>query len=288
MKLTTKIIAGIILSVFVISLLHIIGYSFSDRKNYGYFFTENSIKIPQPLNTEININDCKVVVLEMEQSDIDGNYFYIVSDGCGLFIQPVQIGDKSNKLTIPDALNEFIFTQTNNDTLIVQIKIDELRKKIGVINKSTKKREDSRIKHAVSVTGLNLYLTVSNVNVINKLNNMQTQINNIEAESILINSTGEISIESCKANVIEPVSTQRLIVKNSSAKTLNLDLDKISGWSIDNCNIDVRNFTGSKSNHNIKFTQTENGKINWLPKNKDASLNIQLKGDTAQINFQIL
>ena len=287
MRLTTKIITGIILSIFILSILHIIAYSFTDRKNFKWSFPGHSIKLPQTDKTGMNIESYKVIVLESEESI----YYYWFANEEGLFIQPALTNDEENKFFIPEALNDFISTQTNNDTLIIKINFDEVMEKYSTIDEALKKRQISGIQYAISVSGFNLYLHASNVNVINKLNDIQTRISNIKAESIKIYSTGDVVIDSCKVNVIEPVlepSYRKLTIENSIVKVLNLDLDRMGTWNINNCNIETSNFTGSGRNNDITLSQPEKfGRINWLPKNKDAELNIILKGDTAQISFQI-
>ena len=286
MRLTTKIITSIILSIFILSLLHIIAYSFTDRKNFKWPFTGHSIKLPQTDRTGMNIKPYKVIVLESEESIYS---YYFANENEGLFIQPAPTSDEENKLFIPEVLNDFITTKTNNDTLTVKINFDELMEKYGTIDEALKKCQISDTRYGISVSGFNLYLHTSNVNVINTLNDLQTRISNIKAESIKIYSTGDVVIDSCKVNMIEPVlepSYRKLTIENSSIKMLNLDLDRMGTWNISNCNIETSNFTGSRRYNNITLSQPEMfGRINWLPKNKDAELHITLKGDPAQIRL---
>ena len=287
MRLTTKIIIGIIMSFFILSLLLIIGYSFTDRKNYRRSFPESAIKIPQENKTCINLEKYKVIILEVELSDTERSYYcYFPNEENGLFISPATTGDEENKLFFPEALNDFIYTQINNDTLTVKIKIDEVRENFGIINGALEKREISRFMYGYSISGFNLHLHTLNVNVINNTD-IETQIRNMKTDSIKIYSTGEITIDSCFANVIEPSSKRKLTVTNSIAKSIYLDLDIVNDWNIDNdSDIDAYFFSGSKKSNNISLRSDYRGKIIWQPKNTDAEFNIKIKGNAAEINFE--
>jgi hypothetical protein len=53
---------------------------------------------------------------------------------------------------------------------------------------------------------------------------------------------------------------------------------------VENCTVETENITGS-GNHSIWLTKDESKKINWIPKNKNAKLNVTLPGDTTQFVF---
>ena len=292
MKLTTKIIIGIFLSIFVISLLHIIIYSFTDRKNYRMSIQNRSISIPEANKPWIDVKPYRVIQFYYADKDDESKYYYMPNnDYCGLFINPAPEKEKENTLVIPEALNDFISTQINNDTLIVKINFEELRRKNGIQDEEFEKIKKTAIRYGISVYGLNLYLHSSNVNIINNLSGLHTKIKNIETDSIIIYSSGLVTIDSCKAILINPVSCKGFTLTNSSAKILNIDLDLIQGgWKEENNTINIKNYTGSKDNHEMYIKRDDIGNkdevINWLPKNKDAKLKIYLKGDTAQIRFK--
>jgi len=278
MKLTTKIIFSIILSIFVISLLFIIGFSFSDRKNYHRAYNSNVINIPQNSPIGIDVAPARVILLEMERTDTQDEIFYgFTSDNNSINLSPMT-AEEENKLFISEALYGYVAAKTNNDTLRIQIKVDELRKKY----------EATDFKNYVAFSGFNLNLQTSNANVVNTLNGFLTKVSNIETDTIRIVSNSNILIESCKAIVIEPVvddSHRKVNVRNSVAKEIHLDLDGLRNWNLEGCNIEVQNFTGS-GRHNITLDRNKAGKINWYPKNENAELNIKVQGDTAQIVFQ--
>jgi len=285
MRLTTKIVIGIILSLLLLCLTLIIGYSFTDRKNYqGNYYSMQSIDIPQTDKTEVDLESYRVVVFMEQTNDKSRFSTWYSSQANGLFIQTAT---EKNKLVIPEALKNFVSTQTNEDTLTVKIKMDEFLELYGYKDEAFEKGTKSGSKESITISGLSIRLHTENVNVINKLRGIKTQIDNLETDSIKIYASGEIVIDACKANVIEPLSRQKLSVTNSSAKAINLDLDQVSNWSIKDCDIEVQNMTGSKRSYYITLTETEKSKINWAPKNKDAELNIRIKGETATISYQI-
>jgi len=285
MRLTTKIITGIILSIFVLPLLLIIGYSFTDRRSYrSQSYTMHDIKLPPSEQIGINIDKCRVIKFEEESKY---HYHRAINGENGLFVLPVQSAKESNKLFIPETLNDYTSIQVNNDTLVVRIKIDEIGEKYGKKDESLEKRQRQGVGYRITLSGFNLYLRTSKVNIVNQLNDIQTHISNMETDSIKIYSLGEITIDACKAHVIEPDSKRKITIRNSAAKTLNMDLDQVTDWRIENCDIKERNYSGSRRNHIMTFSEKETGTINWLPKNENAELTMKFKGDSAQIKYII-
>ena len=283
MRLTTKIILSVVGSIFILSLLFIIGFSFSERRHYtGFHRNINEISIPQDNQIGINLDPHRVIVIEEDFTGVrfeDENRpnsirtnMYI--GGSNLIINQI-MKEMENKLYIPEALNGCIATKMNDDTLTIQIKYYELRKKY----------DNTDSIESILFSGVNLCLQISNVNIINKMSGSSLKVSNIETDSVVIDSRGNVLIESCKANFINPVFG-KLTVKNSVVKTMLLDLDRRSStWNLEGCEIENQNLTGS-GRHNITLHRNETGTINWHPKNKDAELNIKVSGDTTQIVYK--
>ena len=122
------------------------------------------------------------------------------------------------------------------------------------------------------------------MNIINNVSRYQIKVKNIETDSIIIVSNGGVLIDDCKANYIDP-GFGRLTIKNSIAKTINLDLNRVRNWNIEDSEIETRNYTGS-GRHNVTLHRNETGTINWLPKNEKAELNIKVPGNPTQIVLQ--
>jgi hypothetical protein len=273
MKSTTKITIAIILSIFVLSLTFITGFSFTDRKNYHRTYGK-TVSISQDHKTGIETGAYRTVVLEREKEvEVKRIYHVFAGESCGLHLNPVRAKNEKNMLFIPDELLDFISAKTCNDTLTIKIKVEEL---------SEKYRENEQT--VVSYTGINLYLHTSNVDVINRLFEIPTFIRDIETDTIRVNSKGSVYIESCTVQVIEPLKVQSFKISDCKINTLNTDLDFVGNWKVEKCKVETENFTGSGS-HNIIPTDNESKNINWLPKNKDSKLNITLQGDTTQFAF---
>jgi hypothetical protein len=290
MRLTTKIITGFIGSVFLLSLLFIIGFSFTDRKfnNAGVVFT--NLNIPQENKSGIQLEHHRVIVFESEEPDAEYPVYTLGSETCGLFLSPPTPAGVVSELFFPEGMSACIFTQMNCDTLIVKLKFDEIRKKYQETDEKEKDFNNTpTARIGIVFTGFNLYLQTSQVNIVNQLNNLPVYINSIKTDSIIVYSESDITIDSCKANVVTPdlrENYKKLTITNSAFKKLHLDLDRIHNWNIHNCEIETSNYTGS-GQKNIRLDKNEHGTINWRPKNDNAELNLKFKGDSTQIHFQI-
>ena len=280
MRLTTKILSGVIGSIFILSLSFIIGFSFSERRHYSTNYNTPNISIPQDNQIGISLEPHRVIVIEEDFTGVrieDEKTPGMIRFNMGINISSLTINqivpEMESKLYIPEALNGCIATIIHDDTLTIQIKNYELRKKYD--------KEDSVA--YISFSGVDLCLHISNVNIINKVSG-NSLLHNLETDSIVIDSRGDVLIESCKANFIHSVNG-RLTVKNSIVKAILLDLDRRGSWNLEGCEIENQIFTGSGRNY-VTWNRNETGTINWHPKNPDAELNLKIQGDTTQIVFQ--
>jgi len=272
MRLTTKIISGIILSIFFISLTFIIGFSFTDRKDQKHS-NSNVINLPQDNITSIELGSFKTIVIEEIQFESKKNYFGL-SDNCNIFFDPPTENNNTDMLFIPAALKDFISIATTDDTLTIKLNLLELGKKY-------KNNEYS----FQAFSGINMYFKTSKLDIINFTKVIPVNIKNIETDSIKITSNGNIRIDSCKALFIDPKLTidyRNLNVTNSEIKIISLDLDNIRNWNIENCTIEEEYITGS-GKHHITQHRKESTTINWIPKNENAELNIKIPGETTKI-----
>ncbi|MDR0393679.1 MAG: hypothetical protein LBH77_00825 [Tannerella sp.] len=276
MKLTSKIILGIILSIFFVSLLFIISFSFTERKNFRPSNVGN-IHLPQENQTGIELDTFHVIKIDKEAFD-SKEYSISPGDLCELYFDSIRDQNKPDMLFIPEALKDFVSVDTSKDTLNIKLNLWDLCRKY---------KSDEY--NYYSISGINLHFIISKINVINELQELSVKIKNIETDSIKIDSRGDVRIDSCKVGVIEPVvrtDRRRLTIENCIARTINLDLDYMKNWDIgENCTICEENFTGSKDYH-VTIHKNEAGKINWLPKNKEAKLNFTIQGDTTQIQIR--
>ena len=279
MRLTTKIILSIIAVTFLISLIFIIGFSFTDRKNYKHHSsTANTINFSQENKTEIELPSYNTIFIDEVAFDgSKGGYYNGLSDNCGIYLDLIPENYTSDVLLVPESVKDFISLKTYGDTLKIIIDLPELNKK-----HATDKIKIPRYSE------LDLRFNISKIDFTNKIHGLSVIAKNINTDSIKIKSSGNIYIESCNADVLEPLVTThaQLSVKNSNLKKLNLDLDYAGRWHIEDSNIEEENLTGSKI-HNITQSKEESRKINWFPKNKEAQLNVNIKSDTVQIIFPL-
>ena len=275
MRLTTKIISGIILSIFILSLIFIIGFSFTDRKNYKSTYSI-VIDLSQENKKSIELPPYKTILINEEVFESNGRNFDRLSSGCNIFIEPIPESHNSDMMFVPESIKDFVSFDTYGDTLKIMIDLLELDK----IHTKGKKRI-----HFYS--GLNLYLNISKIDIASNIRSLSITAKNIQTDSMKIKSSGSIYIDACKADVIEPAlltNDRQLTIKNSDLTKLNLDLDYVGNWKIENCNVEEENLTGSK-NHRITQNKDESRIINWHPKNKEATLNVTIQSDAAQIIF---
>ena len=272
MKLTTKIILGFLLTVFLTSLIFIIGFSFTDRKNYERMSNVNIVELSQDKKTGIELPSFKTIVIE-EVPYNRNELSYGVTDKCNIYFEPITEKHSTDMLFIPEPLKDFVSVNCSVDTLKVTIDI-------GASIENYKNSEYT----FNSVSGINILFNTSKIDIVNNTDVLPLFISNIETDSMKIFSNGDINIIDCKALIIDPVfrlSYRKLHIKNCEVRRVNLDLDNIRNWNIENCNIEEEYYTGSGI-HDIKFYRSESNIRTWAPKNKDAKLNIKIQGDTTQ------
>jgi len=270
MKLTTKIVLGIIAAIFLLSLIFIIGFSFTDRVNENNERPDDDIS--QENITPVEVKPYKTIWLDETRMSDE----YNVHPTGNFKFRPLINPEDENKLFLPEELLQFADFISSNDTLIIRLKTKEIHDKY-----SEKKNEKKYLIRQIS--GFNFSANINAVNVISNLD-IKIDVKNITTDKISINTRGEIVIDSCKADIIEPITNCKLKLKNSQVKELNIDLDVMGNFEVENCNIEVENLTGGKYHH-VQQPKSEARTVNWLPKNKEARLQVLLLGDTARIVF---
>ncbi|NDV65971.1 hypothetical protein [Bacteroides sp. 224] len=278
MRLTTKIVLGVIGSVFVLSIGFIIGFSFTDRVDYntGYkdipFISEENV-------VGLDVSPYKTVWLDSEPRAY--NYKEIYPRG-RFKLAPVTSEEQRNKLFISEELSQFVDIVSSNDTLIIKLKINKLKEKYG-------KTDDEARKYYAALDGVNFSLYGNFADVLSNLDGVAIEIEDMETDLIRINSTSAMYVTNCKANVLEPIQRggyNSFQLKDSQIKELNIDLSCIGHREIINSEIDVENLTGEGYNY-LERSKKSAKVINWHPKNKDARLEIRVEsGDSLQVKFK--
>jgi hypothetical protein len=274
MRLTTKIIIGAILSTFLISVIFIISISFFGKKNSNRLNAYN-IELSQDNITGIELSQFNTIVIDVVPYE-SNKEFFAISDDCHIYFDSITEQDNSDMMFIPESFKDFVSTATYGDTLNIKLDL------FGIGNKY--KSVENGL-HAIS--GLNINFRVSKIDVINNMQYLKINAKNIVTDSIKIHSDGDIFIDYCKAQYIEPVLKSnhfKLNITNSEAKRVHLDLDYVQNRNIMNSNIEEEYMTGSRTRH-ITWQRNKSGKINWVPKDADAELIIKIQGEPTQILF---
>lgn len=271
MRLTTKIVLGIILGIFLLALGFIVGFSFTDRKNYSYRLDNG---ISQENKIEIDVAEFKTVWLDYEPQQHDYN---IHLDG-KIRIRPIQAAGENNKLSLSEELKSYTSIISSNDTLIIRINLTPIYEKYNF----------SKKEYIYSVVdNVDFELTTNAVDIINNLSGIKIDVKDIKTNNIKFDTSGDIRIDACEAKQLSPFMRsyyKTLEIENSKITNLNIDCDQIGNWTVKNCDIEVENLTGSNYS-NAQLPKSEAKVMNWFPKNKDAKLEITLYGDTARIVF---
>jgi hypothetical protein len=220
--------------------------------------------------TGIDVKPYRVVVFECEYSDsID---YYCADSECRLSFNPVSGRDEENKLFMQENLRDFITVNSSNDTLRLRLRLNDLCRKYN-----------ENLRSYAIISNINLRLHTSDIDIINNVRGMTIEIKDIETDSIKIDVRSNVNIYSCTANVINHLRSTGFVMKGSEVKELNLDLDNVHAWSVENSKIKEENLTGSNK-HNVQQGRNESRRVNWFPKRKEAELHVTLS-DTAQIIF---
>lgn len=263
MRLTTKIVLGGILAIFIGAIIFIVALSFTDRKS----FEDSSWELDQKNIESIDVGPYQTVKFAMANQE---ETISVMPEGTISFRHPAS-EDRKGKLFMPNELKKYTTVKVVKDTLFVSIDWQKLKSHFG----------EGKISN-IRIVNYTIYS--DNVDLDNWIPTMKTEINGLHAHNIRVNSIGYVRVESCTADKLESVRGN-FILKNSKLKQLSLDLDEIYNWQIENCQIDEENLSGSKT-HYIKTPRSETKALNWHPKNKDARLNIELLADSARLEFK--
>lgn len=264
MRLTTKIVLGIILSIFIGAIAFIVALSFVDKTS----FDRDLLVLDSKDLTSIRVAPYHTVKLEMPDPEAR---MAAMPVGTISFKRPSS-QDQKTKLFMSKELGKSTIVKVVNDTLFVSIDWQKLKELRFPQSKAS------------SIAGINYMIYSDNVDFINSIPTMKTEINGLDAQYIRVNSEGSVKVESCTVDKLESAKGD-LNLKNNKLKQLNLDLDEIYNWKVENCQIDEENLSGGKK-HYIRTPRSETKALNWHPKNKDAKLSIELSADSARLEFK--
>ncbi|SBV97940.1 hypothetical protein [uncultured Dysgonomonas sp.] len=276
MRLTTKIVLGIIAAVFLSAIGYIcyLSLSYDGEKKTGLILKEET--------AGIDISGQKVIeiyadTIPMKDGRGNKDRYYVIFDG-HINIQPVTNEGEKGKLEIPEQLKEYLEISTLHDKTILRVKTAEL----------LADHYKNEIPYPAAIRGLNITVYADScVDIRSRVDGLRANVQGLKAGSINIDILrGDLNIENCEADIITPIIRDwgSFVMKNSKTKVFNADLDYLQNWRIEQCDIDTENLTGS-GNHNIILPASECRVMNWNPKNEKASLNVSLGSDTARVVF---
>lgn len=273
MRLTTKIVLGIIAVVFLSAISFICYLSLRyDTGQIELILDDKIASIEIPGQNAIEIY-ADTIPTKGNERGINHTIF----DGL-INIQPAVKEEDKGKLYIPEQLMKYLEVSTLQNRTILHVKTREL----------LADHYKNEIPDPAVIKGFNVTIYADScINLKSSLNGLRTNVQNLKAQSINIDiMRGDMNIENCEAETITPIVRDwgHFVMKNSKTKVFNADLDYLQTWTIEQCVIDTENLTGS-GRHNIDLPATECKEMNWIPKNKEASLNISLGSDTARVVF---
>lgn len=279
MKCTTKIVLGIIVAIFTLSIIFIIyaaiWYNGDERNYFPEYYGTLSYQIPQGDVTTYDLDSFQVLRFETVSGD---GYSGRMLKGELIVRSQISETDK-NQLVVPSAISRYINMEAVGD--ILKIRVD--REAILELYK------DSIDKKYESLTGLDmsLYLSDRNVKIMNTIPYINVFVDSLNADMVdMLVESGKIKVKSSKITHLRTQAHRygSFLLQQSEIDTLTLDLDNINGWTITDSRIEVENLTGS-GYHNVQQSKRESKVFNWIPKNKDAKLNMSVS-DTLQVVFK--
>ncbi|WP_029906818.1 hypothetical protein [Prevotella sp. 10(H)] len=276
MRLTTKIVLGIIIAVFVIAISYICytSLNYDENMKRGFSLGEEMVEMDVLAQGAVEIRS--EIFSEEYRKKHDMSDFYKCCDGN---IEIKQSNDKAQigKIFVPKKLKEYVSYSTENKKLIIDVKIQSL---IDDLQESEEKES--------YINDMNFIVYVDSlVNVSSNITGIRASAKDLDAREINLDVTGaDLEIINCTADIVRPLIRNwgRFTMKDSKTAALDIDLDHLHNWTIDKCDIDTENLTGSRDYY-INLPKSECKVMNWNPKNENASVRVTLGSDTAKIMF---
>ncbi len=287
MRCTTKIVLGIIGFVFAFSIIVIMYAAITfDREairswqNDRHSTRFRSYDIPQEDMKSFDLSSFGVVVVKIDENApvngekrVEGN----------IVLAPAKSKGDKNQLAFTNNISPYVNYEMAGDTLNIRLKHGDIYKAYA----------DSIGEWDSFVRGVTLTLSINNTNIqiISEIPRFGVVANEMEMDklSVLANECSiviqESKIGELSASIFKGGRSGSVYLGKNTINTFNLDLDNVNNWGVKECQIGTENLTGS-GNHNTQQSKSEAKIVNWIPKHKDATMNMSLKGDTTRIEFQ--
>lgn len=284
MRLTTKIVLGIIATIFLISIISIVCFSI----NYEKLIAEEELNTEDIKMTSIDIPPYKFIMLNMESND---DFIYYPGT---LDIHPLMDENEKKKWPFPNAgeKDKLIVTEVLKPNIRQVLSGDTLKLFLKPTDKMLRGAKDRRMYHLDSEVNMLLF-TDSDINIINNIQFISVNIKDITANSIRVGSHGKTWLQNCTVNTFNPaiddksesfLMIRNLSIDNSKIDVLNCRFVEDNELNINNSKIETGNLYGYTNNKIIIPSNTFK-KINHVKKSDERALNVEILSDTVQFIF---
>lgn len=284
MRLTTKIVLGIITTIVLLTFSFIIYAAVTYEE-------EKPFDISKLKMTSIDIPEYKTIIIEND-SPIDmtsrrirphGNFSIHSTESIKNYdTLPHPDFGRKDKLVLQEELKPFLRYTINNDTLSIFLTPDE-----GFF----KSWREGNIHHNYSFIRLHVFVdSLSSIDVQSNFEGLNVSVSNMNSDRIKIKTTkGNIGVGGCKVNHL---STE---VKDCNSNSLHIDHSKINelyvsnsgsdlGWVNNNSTIETGNIKG-QLNREIATLNNSFKKINFIRGKRDEPIFIKVESDSVQLIF---
>lgn len=283
MRLTTKIVLGIITAIFLTSIISIVCLSINDEKPIA----DEELNSENIKMTSIDIPPYKFITLDMENND---NIYFTGT----LNFHPLMDENEKKQWPFPDAgdKNKLLVTEELKSNIRQVLSGDTLKLFLKPSDDMMERKRESRMHYMDSKIDMFLF-TDSEINLKNDISFISVKMNDIKTKSINVNSYGEVRLQNCTIDTINPIgkdnnesflSIRNLYIDNSKIDILNWKLVGDNELNISNSKIEIGNFCGY-TNKKIVIPPNTFKKINHVKKSDESALNIEILSDTVQFIF---
>lgn len=285
MRLTTKIVIGIIATIFLASFIYIFYKAATQEKPVS--FDISSIKY-----TSIDIPPYKKVTVEI---DPDGEYkiensrhYYNFYGDISIFSTdekwdslPHPDAGKKDKLLVAEGLKPYIRYVLDNETLKLYI---------NPTDSLIKQWTEGRMYHSTSLIKMMIFTDSSSLDIQSNMDKIDISANHLNSDQMKIETkSGNILVNYCTTNSLTARignGFKSLTINHSKMKELNVHNENFDfDWNITDSKIETANLSGYTGKQ-ISIYPNSFKKVNIIKRgDEQSSFNIKIFADTAQLVF---
>lgn len=286
MRLTTKIVIGVIATIFLASFIYI-------------FYEAATYKKPVPFDikslkyTSIDIPAYKKITLEIdpdgEQKTDNRNHYYALYGDISIY----SINEKWENLPHPDAgkKDKLLITEELKPYLRYTLDGETLKLYIKPTNKLVKQWVEGNTHHSTSLIKMMVFVDSSSFDIQSNMERIDISAHHLHADQMGIRTiNGHIGIHYCSTNSltarIDNHGYKNLLIDHSEIKELNVhNENSYFDWNITESKIETANLSGY-TGKNISIYPNTFKKVNLIRTgDNNNSINIKLFTDTTQLVF---